>query len=259
MIHANISNNTTISLLSGTPLSIYFQGKHISMVNLRIRITKTGLKGWVPPKYEPPRLTEQEQIKRGEAGDPLLKYDMEFPTRFNDTPPPRSEYTLYKMVPKTDPKTKTTTTVPIAHNPPNSAGSNVKLNPGNSGFMTAYTLILQKQYGKFEQLLLNWIPPRDEDIRHSLEASPAINGEKLIANFTIKIKDMLNLLFLGFHKNLRSCWNTISHSPNLSHPEFHRILDNQDLDGCYYYPCYQKYWHIIYGDFEGNKYVNFVL
>ena len=210
-----------------------------------------------PCRDKLPVLTEEEEIKRGEAGDPLLLSQMAI--TFSDDKPKKQKKAKHKLWIYTSQKCKETgkmVQVPSHNLASGQANSSMRVPDTEAGIYLFANTFVQKRYDIAELEVTSSLPPTIELIEKYVDAEDI---EEPMRSYTItKLQDKFNLKFLSFQANVRACWNTINHTANVEHQEFHLILADPRLKAILSYPHYQRYWHVKYGDFSGTKYAMFM-
>ena len=224
-------------------------GTHYTRFTCRVK-TRKELKPYVPDKGyrdQGPVLTEAEEMKRGEAGDPLLPSQM-----VADNDKSKYEYKLWTVVQE---KAGDQMVEKKVHFPATSGMTSSKyVRDTEAGCQFINNVLVQQRYDILEEEILLSLPPTREVIEETVDGR--IKTPEPMRTYTvIKIQDRFNLKFLGVQANARACWNTINHTANLEHQEFHKILDDPNLQAKLSYNCYHKIWHKEYGDFNSTKYV----
>ena len=108
-----------------------------------------------------------------------------------------------------------------------------------------------EQYEKMRDLVLGFVPDKLDTLKDRLkDRNWSIQLEEYVAAYvqTIQI-----IVFDFVHSNLSILWNSDYHVPNVSDPNFERLMIENDVqlhDRCVPSTC-----EIMYGKFNGTKYV----
>ena len=225
-------------------------GKHYNRFFCTLK-TRSKWKPYVPDtgyRDQGPVLTESDEIKRGEAGDPLLPSQIAA-TLTNDSS--KFDHHLWGTpLEKVDGKMRKLKKHNQLSGPTNSS---LKIRDTDAGFMHLCNLNVQQRYDVTEKEVTSGLPPTVAAMEKIADSKGL--EEPMKNNVIIKMQDRLNLKFLGVQANLRACWNTVNHVANLEHQNFYEILDDPNLQAVLSYDCYPRRWHAVYGDFIGTKYV----
>ena len=214
--------------------------------------TRPNLKPYVPDtphRDNGPVWTEAEEIKRGEAGDPLLLSQIAATmTKDNQD----FEYRLWAE--QKDEDENGQISIKKVHNDTSKLTNSFMRVPGReSGFYCWFNLFVQERYDLAEQQAISSLPPTIQAMEKLVDGKGI--KEPMRSNIIVKIQDRFNWQFLGVQANLRACWNTVIHVGNLEERQFDKILTKPNLKAVLQYDCMQQRWHVEYGDFSGTKYV----
>ena len=203
-----------------------------------------------------PVLTEEEEIKRGEAGDPLLITQLTATKGTQDTRNnniPLHQFWIYE--PKKSPSGETVD-VPAPNKASGQMRSSMIVQDQESGIYLLANAFINKRYDLAEAELLSSLPPTVAAVEKIVDA---MDIEEPMRSYLItKLLDKFNLKFLSAQENLRAFWNTILHVGNVEYQELCQILDDATLRAVLSYQHYQREWHKKYGDFSGTKYVMYI-
>ena len=228
------------------------KGKHYFRFVAKIK-TRKHYKPFVPDEPYRTDHTEvfqiEEELKRGESGDPLPITMIKSTLKTTK----EGEYRLWREIKQPSPDGGPPVTVKAPHPTNTPSNSSLTIDVEEAGFMFLYNCLLQQRFDLVQEALTNQLPPTDEQIEQMIEDKGF--EEPLKTNLKIKLKDYFNIWWIGVHQNGRAMWDTVNHVGNMEHRELYRVLDDPQLRAQLYVRCYQRQWHVVYGDFTGTLYV----
>lgn len=120
-----------------------------------------------------------------------------------------------------------------------------------AGMAQVQKYIKSEQYEKLRDLIFGFVPDTLDTLKDRLKHR---NWTLQLEEYVAAYQQTIQIIVFDFvHSNLPILWNSDYHVPNVSDPNFERLMIENDVqlhDGCIPSTC-----EILYGKFDGTEYV----